>query len=115
MPEITHTRLAATATRLIAKHGRSITIESKPWTGPELDPAGASVLTVASGVQTTHEKTHFDGDLIVSGDLFFLIDGEQSVEPGMVLIDGAVNYSIKNVVDITPGETPIILTVKVRI
>jgi len=148
-----HARAAATATRLIDRHGRALILRKKFITDAE-NPAAKPWNTRANGL-TTYERaaavigvqTHFkSGD--VGGDLtreamkVFLIDSRLQIDMTMRIedyglgvaelpldqwqadidafgIDGytstPIQYSIANVTEIKPGNTPILYKVTVNI
>lgn len=100
-----HIRLAATATRLIKKHGRALVLESTTSTGPAYDPTNTDVEVEIVGVQSQFKANEIDGDLIQRNDRQYLIDSNVELKADMKIKDQGVTYEIKGIDQIMPGET----------
>jgi hypothetical protein len=119
--------LQATAKRLIAKHGRAVTLvkagvtiheAGSPWRGPaqsateaEPDPAPAAGATETAATAVILDYTERDNPdavkrgskraLVAATDIGVAID----VATYSVLIDGDARYRIAKAIDIKPGAT----------
>jgi len=118
--------LAAKAVALIAKYGKTVTLEftplttadaNKPWRGP----GGAAVTTkTPKGLTSTFEKDELDGERIKVTDIKLLIAG-QDAEMSGVDIDRATRcqvsgvwYGASDVSPIEPGDTKMLYTLRLR-
>jgi hypothetical protein len=110
-----HARFAATATRLIDKHGRALTLISQTRSGPKYNPTITNTSSAVFGVQTQSVASEIDGDLVKSTDTRFLIDSAVPIAVDMRLNDGlSVNHSVVSVDELKPGMTSILYRIYVR-
>lgn len=146
MPSATvHSRFAATAARLIDKHGRLMVLVRQTQTGTEWNPTIEERLAAVVGVQTQYTAAEINGDLVRSDDKRYLIDSAipirndmriRDVGPDFVLgntplgqwvagadafgvadypTEGVADFSIVNVEALRPGNTTILYRVQARI
>lgn len=142
MANATHVRLAATATRLIAKHGRPLVLVKIDKTGPSFDPVASESVITISGVQLSYAANEIDGNLVRADDKKFLIDASVRIDSDMRIRDlgtgkdivplgdwivgfhefggndtaeVVTDYSIISVEEIKPGSTSMIYKVQARI
>jgi hypothetical protein len=102
---------AATATRLIAKYGRAMTLRSQTNSGTAWDPTIVNVDTAIVGVMLEYEA-HERDSLIQASDKKVLTTSSPTV--AMKLIDGGVVYEIVSVKPLQPGDTVIMTELQVR-
>lgn len=116
MPEASHVRGAATATRLIAKHGRAMSLvtindDAEPWE----DVSGTETTQAVTGVQTSFTAQEVDGNLVKADDKKMLIDSTVTPTTAMRLQDGSTDYSIIAVEEVKPGDIAILYKLQVRV
>ena len=118
-----HDKFANLAQRLIAKHGRTITVRklsetpadgAKPWRG-----TGASYEYAVEviGVMTDYREEEIDGTNILVGDKRMLAaskDVAQSLQYATSLLDNEQVWSVEAVKVIEPGTTRIMYEMRVR-
>ena len=116
MPSATvHARFAALAVRLIAKHGRALSLVTTTATGDIYNPTNSETTTAIVGVETRFDSHEINGDLVRHDDKLFLIDSVVTIEVDMRINDGLyVGQSIVSVVQIKPGMTSVIYKVQLR-
>lgn len=114
MPNATHIRLAATAKRLIAAHGRDMALVTITNSGTGWNPTQGETTQAIIGVQSKFSASEIDGELIRKDDKLILISAD--VVPALTqrLRDGSTDYSIINIVEIQPGETACLYKLQVR-
>ncbi len=116
---MTYETLAATASRLITKKGRSITLvvkpaavsdPAKPWRS---DAAGAK--KVAKGVAEEYKSFEFNQD-ILRGDKKFLVSATGLLPPDQYyqILDGGDTWSIVNYQEMKPGDVPLVYVFQAR-
>ena len=119
-----HVKFVALAKKLIAKHGRSISVTRKsqtpvdsnqPWRGNTADPAPLSCM----GVDIKNVKADDENPTKRGGKIFLLAAGDDNlvgvdVKEFDVLTDGATVWRIKKADLVQPGDQQIIYTVEVE-
>jgi hypothetical protein len=113
----THTKLAATATRLISENGAPMQLWREVTTGPDYDPIVTTETADITAVRTRFSAFEVgDGSRIKSTDLKLLIDS--SVDPRdnyQKIIDGSNELQIIDTLEVIPGEVSIIYKVQARL
>jgi rRNA processing protein Krr1/Pno1 len=109
-----HENFVRLATRLINKNGRAAKLVSYTETGDAWNPARVETTTDIVLVQTRFKQDEIDGSLIKSDDFLFLIDSSVEPKTDMKIRDDSVDYSIINVIDITPADNTIMYRVQCR-
>lgn len=111
----------ATATRLINKKGRTVTLSNKVVTTP--DPAepwnktpGTDVTEDTKAVIMKYELKEIDGELVKVGDMKALVPYIEGVDVKNfdTLIDGSETWKIKKVTPVQPGDTLIFYRLNLR-
>ncbi len=115
MPNPTHVRLAATATRLIALHGRPMQLLESTGGSDPFNPVETETTQDFIGVATRFSINEIDGSTIQSSDRKYLLDAVIEPTTAHRLRDGESDYSIVNVDQVAPGETSIIYKVQARL
>ena len=115
MPNATHLRLQATAKRLIEKHGRNVIFVRFDESGDEIEPTLTPVdLPPVKAVQTKLTGKE-DAELQAQTDIVFLVHGLVDTAPDdtMRLRDSrdGIDYSIKDIAIVAPGETSMLYRV----
>lgn len=116
------TRLAATATRLIAADGRDMTIvkesrdpadPSKPWRGND---EGGVIERPVTGAVTRYCEKEIDGEAIKIGDckIWIGVEAGYALETFDYIDDGDVRWSIQDVKVIKPADTVVAYRFQVR-
>lgn len=123
-----HTKFANLAERLIAKHGRDMTIKkdsrapadpSKPWRGPNPNPlTGYADSADVKGVMVGFEDAEIDGDYIKRTDKKLLVACKpidaKDLTTFDTLFDESQVYGIKLMEVIKPGTTKIMYQFRAR-
>ncbi len=117
MPNPTHTRLAATATRLIALHGRPMQLLVSSGGNDPFSPVSTNSELDIMGLQTKFSTREIDGDLIQVRDKRILLDSTVVPTSDMRLRDKGIDYSIvkDGIEEIEPGLKSIIYKVQARL
>lgn len=122
MPNATHQRLAATATRLIAVHGRTMQLVQKTaGSSDEFDPfasfdaATTETLIPVVAVMSRFSANDTDGVQIQKNDKQILMDSRIKPTAQMMLDDDGLRYSIVDVAEVKPGETACLYKLQVRV
>lgn len=126
---LAHAKFAKLARRLIAKHGRIVTIEKlsrtpedsdKPWRGPDPDPeVGLEYSVPVKGVIVEYDDDQIDDDMIRRSDKRLLV-GVPASDPVTDFIgadyvrDGDSIYGIVRVQPVEPGETRCMYDIQIR-
>jgi len=103
--------MKATATRLIAKHGRAMTLRAIESYGAEYNPTLVDVDEHIMGVMLEYEA-HERDSMIQSSDKKVLTTAQATAQ--MKLVDGGVEYEIISVKPLQPGDTVIMSELQVR-
>ena len=112
----THTKLAATATRLISENGAPMQLWREVTTGPDYDPIVTPETADITAVRTKFSAFEVgDGSRIKSTDLKLLIDSSVNPKDYEKIIDGAKEMQIIDVPEVIPGEVSIIYKVQARL
>ena len=110
-----YTRAAATAIRLIAKYGRSLTLKSEALSGASAwSPTVTSTSTTVIGVVVDYRQSDIDGTLILSGDKKIIISSSVVPTAAGRIADGSLEYSIIDVKEIKPGSTAVLYVIQAR-
>lgn len=116
-------KLAATALRLLTKHGQDITLRSTVQ-GAYDPTTGTSSITITD---TTRKGAVFDYNLVVygndlinntlvqAGDKRLYLDAN-GVAPSLTdqVIIGGVTWSVKNIKDLSPAGTVVLYDITIR-
>lgn len=114
-------RLATTASRLLAKHGRNITL--RRTSAGTYDPATGTASSTTS--DQTLKGALFDfgkgvttvrGTLVEAGDKELYVEARTGVVPATrdTVIVGADTYSVVSVGEINPAGTPVVYSAHLR-
>ena len=115
-----YARSQATATRLISKFGRSLTLTkkgstasdpSKPWEGGTATDATTSTLT---GVELGDTSYFKDDDRVEATDRAFIVDGLIEPAEGDKITDSGVVFEIVAAKRIQPGDTALAYMLALR-
>lgn len=120
--------LLAMAERLIAKRGRSVTIErdtastlaqaGKPWRGREIesDEEGVScVILPMDRTSFSDGMRYANGEPMKESDEKAYVKGSVAeIEPGNRIVDGDATYTVMQVKQYRPGSTSILWDLWVR-
>lgn len=122
MAEASHLRLAATAVRLIQKHGRSLVFQearavadsNKPWRGPDLDADPTSITAI--GAVVDYDLSEIDGNAVLRGDKRCLtsLGGETNPRLFKTVLDGGKIWRVISINTINPGEVMIVHDIQLR-
>lgn len=116
---MSQTTLAATAQRLIAKNGRSVTLrkesrtpkdQAKPWRGTDCNDTDITVTAVI----VDYTEADIDGERIKRGDRRALVSTTTDIRQWDLMIDGDEHYRIQNVEQIKPGSVDILWKLQLR-
>jgi len=113
MSEPSHVRAAATASRLIAKHGRSMQLRSIVTSGPVYNPTVTTSDKAIVGCMLLYSAIEQASSLIAVGDKKVLVDCTEEITTQHKLVDGSIVYEIKNVNEIKPGDVSIMYELQV--
>lgn len=112
----THTKLAATAKRLIDKNGAPMQMWREETTGPDYDPVivtdTAPIIAVRSRFTVAEVG---DGSRIKSTDIKLLLSSGEDPRQYEKIIDGADELQIIDTTPIAPGELNIMYKVQARL
>jgi hypothetical protein len=114
MSETSHVRAAATASRLIAKHGRAMQLRSIVTSGPEYNPTITTSDKAITGCMMLYSAIELSSSLIAAGDKKVLVDSTEEITTAHKLVDNSIVYEIKNVNEIKPGDVSIMYDLQVR-
>jgi hypothetical protein len=103
-----YSRLKKTATNLIAKYGRPVTLRQLVKSNNSFDPDLIPVDTVVTAVQLSFKASEIDGKLVKTGDKKFVFVTDVAVETGMQIIDGSETYRLIPVEEKKPGDTSLV-------
>lgn len=123
-----HDKFAALAERLIAKHGRPMTLKqlsrdpanaSQPWRGPATSTASGYADTEdVIAVVTDFDEEEIDGTLVKRGDKKVIVAAKPSATKDLsdfdVLLDGTLLYHLGACNTVHPGTTKIMYTFPAR-
>lgn len=110
-----HSSFVATATKLIAKHGRSISLVTvSDDSGNDWAPTQSDSSQSVIGVNTRFSYFQIQNGLIKQGDKMFLIDSVVAPATGMRLTDGSDSYQIVDVDRVQVGDQIIMYKVHAR-
>jgi hypothetical protein len=104
--------IAATAKRLIDKFGRTTTRKVITNTGTEWNPTQTETASNLVGAFVNFSKNEIDGTLILATDKKLLTYDEVLMTD--VITDDSIDYVVKNVDTVNPGDTKIIYKVQLR-
>lgn len=113
----THTKLAATATRLINENGSAM----KLWREDETGGTSFEPIVTPEDVDITAVRSKFssfevgDGSRIKSTDIKLLMDSSVNPKEYQKVIDGVNELQIIDSVVIAPGDVTIIYKVQARL
>ena len=110
-----YSRMVSTATRLISKYGRSMTLRSTTETGDPWNPTQTNSDTAITGTVVDYKSSEIDGDAIQTNDKRILIDSTAVPTLQDKVVDGSVEYSIIDIREIKPGSTVVLYDLQVRI
>lgn len=109
-----HSNFVATATRLIAKHGRTIGLVTQTPSGDDWNPTMTSSTQNVIGVNTRFSWQQIQSGLIQTGDKMFLVDSVIEPTVDMRLTDGSDDFSIMDVDKVQLGDQVIMYKVHAR-
>lgn len=120
--------LAAKAVTLIAKYGKTVTLEratsanpadaNKPWRGPV---QAAPLTRTPKGLVASWEKNEIDGEHIRATDIKLLVAGQDAqlvgvdIERFTIATVDTVAYGCTNVNPVKPGDTVLLYTLRLRL
>lgn len=114
-----YSKPAATALRMLAKYGTTVTLSRK--TGAKTDPvtgavtAGTDASVTTTGLLKPYPDRMIDGTRILQGDRELVLSNEQEPLPTDHPTIGGENWAIVGIETIKPdGATPIVYFVQVR-
>jgi hypothetical protein len=113
MSDPSHVKAAATASRLIAKHGRAMQLRSVVTSGPEYNPTITTSDKAIIGCMLLYTALETTSSLIAAGDKRVLVDSTEEITTAHKLVDGSIVYEIKNVNEIKPGDVSIMYDLQV--
>lgn len=112
----THTKLAATATRLINLNGSAMKLWREVTTGPDFDPVITPEDEDITAVRSKFSSFEVgDGSRIKSTDIKLLMDSSVNPKEYQKVIDGVNELQIIDSVVIAPGDVTIIYKVQARL
>jgi len=112
MTKFDYSSLRNTAITLINKFGRTATKQTITTTGDEWNPIITEVETDIVGAFVNFSKNEIDGTLILSTDKKVLTYDEVLLTD--IILDDSIEYAVKNVDPINPGDTKLIYVVRLR-
>jgi len=112
MAAFDYSGLRATAIRLIDKFGRTVTRRTITNTGPTWNPVQTPVDTPIKGAFVNFSKNEIDGTLILATDKKLLTYDEVVMTD--IVLDYSIEYVVKNIDTINPGDTVLIYKVQLR-
>lgn len=65
-------------------------------------------------VQSQFQRGEIDGNLVRFGDIKYLAGTEVSIDSSMQIEDGDTTYNIVNIVEVKPGDVPILYKIQAR-
>jgi hypothetical protein len=112
--------LAATAARLVAQYGKSVTLR-RPGAGT-FDPVtgqttpGTPTDSAVKAAEVGYEANERDGTMVRAEDRRFLIAAAGILQPASSdrLLVGSADLAIVTVEPLEPGPTPLLYTVQCR-
>jgi len=108
-----YTNLAATATRLISRFGRTVTHRVEVKSGSDYDPTITNNDTSIIAVIESFTANEIDNTVIQSCDKRILTVTPLSHED--IIIDGSDVYSIVSVETVKPGDTSLVYIAQLRL
>ena len=110
--------LAKTAQKLIADKGRTVTLRQVTG-GSAYNPltdtmTNATTDTAVKAVFTSFKQDEIDGTLIMRGDKKVLLAAGIEPKGNDVIVDGATQYRVIEIMTVQPGDTTILYTLQVR-
>jgi len=112
MSKFDYSSLRATAITLIDKFGRTTTKRTITSTGDKWNPTQSEVETPLVGAFTNYSKNEVDNSLILSTDKKLLTYDEILLTD--IILDDSIEYAVKNVDSINPGDTKLIYKIQLR-
>lgn len=109
-----YTRGVATATRLITKYGRSMTLRTIARSGTSFDPTSTPTDTTIIGAVIEFKTHQINGSLVKQGDKRILFGSAVPVAKDDKIIDGSDEYSIVDFKTIAPGPVVVMYKAQVR-
>lgn len=119
MTSALYSRLAATATRLLAKYGRPISVVTRtvgaynPATGAA---AVAEAVAQCSGVEVSDRKGERSSVQGATKQFYVSVPSDAAASPSAfeAIIDGATKMEVVTASQIAPGDTMIVWSIEVR-
>ncbi len=110
-------RAKATADRMIAKFGQTVTLRQPTTSGPAYDPTTSFTDHEASGVLESYTASEIDGTRIRATDKkLMLAKGALSVGPGLdyIVLIGGEAHNVVSIDVLSPGGVVVMWTLQVR-
>lgn len=104
--------LDTTASALIERFGRTMTLRTLVQSGSAFDPTVTNSDASITGVMTGYRANQIDGTLIQAGDKLLLTHSAVTVQDKIV--DDGKEYSVITVDTVKPGGTTLLYKVQVR-
>lgn len=111
---VDYTSLASTASRLIIENGRTVKLRAMVPSGPAWNPSFTASDTDVKAVFTRYSTREIDGLVIQATDIKVLLSSSVVPDATMRLVDGSIDYSIVDVVEIKPGPVSVLYIVQAR-
>lgn len=111
---VDYTALANTASRLIRENGRTVKLRGLTPSGPAWNPSFSNADTDVKAFFTRYSAREIDGLVIQATDIKILLSSSVAPDVTMRLVDGSIDYSIIDVVEIKPGPTSVLYIVQAR-
>jgi len=105
-----YSRAIATATRLIAKKGRDVTLSTVTKTGTAYNPYSTKATQTVKAVQVSFTKDERDQGLVASNSKVYLVDSVVPILKSMTITDG-LEMAITSVSPLKPGDDVILYRV----
>lgn len=105
-----HSSFVASAIRLIAKHGRNITLTTTTNSGTDWNPTQSTSDATVKAVNVKITEKQIEAGLATAESRAYLIDSQQTVSKGQSITDGDT-YNINRVEEIKPGNQSILYRV----
>ena len=104
--------IAATAVRLLAKFGRTVLLISETKGGTAYAPTLTTTSIEITAAIIGYTAKEIDGTLIQANDKILLTTSPVTLSNKVT--DGAITYNIVSILEIKPGNTPILYKAQLR-
>jgi len=107
--------LKVTATQLIDRFGREMTLRQRAKTGSGYDPTITNSDSTITAAAVSFKQSEVDGTKIQMSDKKIIFTSDIQITSDMQIIDDSKVYSLMPVKEVDPGDTPVLYIVRGRV